>query len=166
MISSFNQRKISKMYFGRLLVTLGLIDVTLSARVFGIKVCFCKVGRAFPVVISSEFRMEQYRDDDHREDAPHFTLTVEIKMNFSPCSWKTIESLNPRWVFIVFLTVSCKTTENSEKRDPMRFFPASYFNWSWWQNGDIVTRISDTVTIGHLILIKFYCFTLFGVISS
>ena len=26
----------------------------------------------FPLVISSEFRMRQYRDDDHHEDAPHF----------------------------------------------------------------------------------------------
>ena len=108
------------MYFGRLLVTLGLIDITLSARVFGIKVCFC-------------------------------TLTVKIMMNFSPCSWKTIESLSPRWVFIISLTVSCKRTENPGKRDPMRFFPASYFNWRFFKNGDIVTRIGDTVTIGQLV---------------
>ena len=26
------------------------------------------------MVIWSEFRMEQNRDDDHREDAPHFTI--------------------------------------------------------------------------------------------
>ena len=31
-----------------------------------------KVGRVFPMIILSEFRMEKYRDDDHREDAPHF----------------------------------------------------------------------------------------------
>ena len=30
-----------------------------------------KVGCIFPVVISSEFRLGQYRDDDHREDALH-----------------------------------------------------------------------------------------------
>ena len=28
------------------------------------------------MVISSEFRMGQYRDDDHREDAPHFTYSL------------------------------------------------------------------------------------------
>ena len=28
----------------------------------------------FQMVISSEFRMGQYRDDDHREDAPHLTI--------------------------------------------------------------------------------------------
>ena len=33
---------------------------------------FKQVRRVFPLVISSEFRMGQYRDDDHREDAPHF----------------------------------------------------------------------------------------------
>ena len=32
-----------------------------------------KVGGVFLVVIWSEFRMGQDRDDDHREDAPHFT---------------------------------------------------------------------------------------------
>ena len=31
-----------------------------------------KVGCIFPMVITPEFHMGQYRDDDHREDAPHF----------------------------------------------------------------------------------------------
>ena len=31
-----------------------------------------KVGYIFPMVVSSEFRRGQYRDDDHQEDAPHF----------------------------------------------------------------------------------------------
>ena len=31
-----------------------------------------KVGCIFPMVISSEFRMRQYRYDDHREHAPYF----------------------------------------------------------------------------------------------
>ena len=35
---------------------------------------YCEVGCIFPMVISSEFRMGQYRDDDHSEDAPHFIL--------------------------------------------------------------------------------------------
>ena len=29
-------------------------------------------GWVLPMVIWSEFRIRQYRDDDHREDAPHF----------------------------------------------------------------------------------------------
>ena len=29
------------------------------------------------MVIWSEFRMGQYRDDDHREDAPHFRSRVK-----------------------------------------------------------------------------------------
>ena len=32
-----------------------------------------KVGCVFPMVIWSEFRMGQYRDDETREDALHFT---------------------------------------------------------------------------------------------
>ena len=33
-----------------------------------------KVGCVFPIVIGSEFRIQQYRDDDHREDAPYFKI--------------------------------------------------------------------------------------------
>ena len=33
-----------------------------------------KVGRVFPMVIWSEFRLGKYRDDDHREDAAHFSM--------------------------------------------------------------------------------------------
>ena len=33
-----------------------------------------KVGCVFPMVISFEFRMGQYWDDDHREDAPQFMI--------------------------------------------------------------------------------------------
>ena len=31
-----------------------------------------KVECAFPMVISSEFRMGRHRDGNHQEDAPHF----------------------------------------------------------------------------------------------
>ena len=37
-----------------------------------------KVG-LLPMAISSEFRMGQYRGDDHREDAPHFTERMNPK---------------------------------------------------------------------------------------
>ena len=37
-----------------------------------------KVGCVFPMVIWSEFRMEQYKDDHHREDAPLFTSFFEF----------------------------------------------------------------------------------------
>ena len=36
------------------------------------KVAYSKVRGVFPVDISSEFRIGQYIDDDHLEDAPHF----------------------------------------------------------------------------------------------
>ena len=35
-----------------------------------------KMGCVFPMVIWSEFRMGQYRDDDHREDASHFIKSL------------------------------------------------------------------------------------------
>ena len=38
----------------------------------------CKVGCIYVIVISSELRMGQYRDDDYREDAPHFTCVHVI----------------------------------------------------------------------------------------
>ena len=31
-----------------------------------------KLGCVFPMVISSDFRMGEHRDDDHEEDAPYF----------------------------------------------------------------------------------------------
>ena len=37
-----------------------------------------KVGCAFPMVISSKFRMRQYIDGDHREEAPQFRNNYEI----------------------------------------------------------------------------------------
>ena len=39
---------------------------------------FIKVGCAFPMVISSDFRMGKHRDDDHEEDAPYFTFYMTI----------------------------------------------------------------------------------------
>ena len=39
-----------------------------------------KVERVFLTVIWSEFRMGQYRDDDHREDAPHFITNFETSL--------------------------------------------------------------------------------------
>ena len=38
---------------------------------------FCKAGCVFPMVIWSEFRMEQYKGENHWEDAPHVTICLE-----------------------------------------------------------------------------------------
>ena len=46
----------------------------INSKRFLIKIPYIKVVRVFSMVISSEFRMDQYRDDDHRKDAPHFKL--------------------------------------------------------------------------------------------
>ena len=40
----------------------------------GTTVMLYKMGSVFPIIIWSEFRLEQYRDEDHREDAPRFTF--------------------------------------------------------------------------------------------
>ena len=42
-----------------------------------------KVGCVFTMIIWSEFHTGEYRDDDHREDAPHFSrLNSETFQNF------------------------------------------------------------------------------------
>ena len=46
-----------------------------------------KVGCIFTVAISFEFRMGQYRYDDHQEDAPHF----EKGFRLDGRKYKTIE---------------------------------------------------------------------------
>ena len=42
-----------------------------------------EVGHVFPVVIWSEFRLGKYRDNDYREDAPHFTATFFLESSLS-----------------------------------------------------------------------------------
>ena len=37
-----------------------------------------KEGCVFPIFIWSEFRMRQYRDDDHRKDASHFIISCSV----------------------------------------------------------------------------------------
>lgn len=47
-----------------------------------------KLGCVFPMVISSDFRMGEHRDDDHEEDAPYFSLGL---FTFSVRLFKTSE---------------------------------------------------------------------------
>ena len=42
-----------------------------------------KLGCAFPMVISSDFRVGQHRDDDHEEDAPYFNLFYSVTVQNS-----------------------------------------------------------------------------------
>ena len=42
-----------------------------------------KLGCAFPMVISSDFRVGQHRDDDHEEDAPYFSKRVKVYLLIS-----------------------------------------------------------------------------------
>ena len=40
--------------------------------------CIFPIVTVYTALISSEFHMGQYRDRDHREDAPHFIIRVGI----------------------------------------------------------------------------------------
>ena len=40
-----------------------------------VHICLYKVGCIFRMVISSEFGMEQYKDDDHQQSALHFIFS-------------------------------------------------------------------------------------------
>ena len=42
-----------------------------------------KVGCIFPMVISPEIQLGQYRDADHQEDTPHFTILCTGPVNRS-----------------------------------------------------------------------------------
>ena len=54
----------------------------------------CKVGCVFPMVIGSEFRMRQYRDDDHRDDALHFSNMGRLSCDRTK---NTILNANPEF---------------------------------------------------------------------
>ena len=59
-----------------------LIEIVVHIICFQIIYVHVKVGCVYSMIIWSEFRMGHNRDDDHREDAPHFIL------KFPNNSWK------------------------------------------------------------------------------
>ena len=74
------------------------------------------MGCVFPIVISSELGMGQNRDDDHQEDAPHFTyarytredVVQESKTSFDSYSWTAVPPVRigtERYVVRIFGTV-------------------------------------------------------------
>ena len=65
---------LKNMHFGHhcLLVKEGLQPIFRRILIF-------KAGCAFPMIISSNFRMGKHRDDDHEVDAPYF-----IYVSFKP----------------------------------------------------------------------------------
>ena len=60
---------------------MGILKAVLILLRFVLRFLASKVGCAFPMVISSDFRMGKHRDDDHEEDAPHF-INVQDNMSF------------------------------------------------------------------------------------
>ena len=62
------------------------------------------VGCAFPMVISSDFHMGKYRDDNHEEDAPYFILPF-ILLDL------TSESCDLEMHFLMFLSSKLSQTK-------------------------------------------------------
>ena len=62
------------------------------------------MGCAFPLVISSDFHMGKYRDDNHEEDAPYFILPF-ILLDL------TSESCDLEMHFLMFLSSKLSQTK-------------------------------------------------------
>ena len=60
---------------------------------------YTKVGRVFRMVMSSEFRMGQYIDDDHREDVPHFIYNLTVCRTF--CYAETLRGLSVESISLI-----------------------------------------------------------------
>ena len=56
-----------------------------------------KVGCAFPMVISSDFQMDNHRDNDHDEDTPYFN----IKLSLLTC-WNKNNNSCINFLFVLF----------------------------------------------------------------
>ena len=94
----------------------------------------------FPVVIWSEFRMVQYRDDDHWEDAPHFII-IKTKIFIRKLS-----------LMIVGLDIQCKDLkkkiENQSKsrcwrRKVMMIITIVYLPIMWFRQ---MAQLSTTIS--------------------
>ena len=65
------------------------------------------------MVISSDFRVGQHRDDDHEEDAPYFSFYESPTLGLSPNS-EIIENFRKFDVFDLFLGYNTRLrTQNS-----------------------------------------------------
>ena len=51
--------------------------------------CSRKTKVKCPMIISSKFRVGQYRDDGHREDAPHFMTQISEETHVNECTVST-----------------------------------------------------------------------------
>ena len=71
---NFGQKfqKLNQPVLGRKIVLLVFSGLFTFFSGHGRFLCFTKVGCVLPMVIWSKFRMGQYRDDNHREEASKF----------------------------------------------------------------------------------------------
>ena len=66
-----------------------------------------KLECVVPMVILSEYRMVQYRNDDHREDAPHFTSKVILRLMWIETCHKTcIKHHSFLWYIYTYGTIN------------------------------------------------------------
>ena len=78
-----------------------LLIYTIPAQLMVCNNIYNKVGRVFPMVICSEFRIEQCKDDDHRDDAPYrgrrFIFTRQRRASSFPQQRTKIKRPSHSW---------------------------------------------------------------------
>ena len=79
-----------------------------------------KVGCVYSMVMGSEFRMGQYKVDDHRGDAPHFTSSCyPIDISTSALSSQFLIPRKPLFAeFINIVLPQCKIAKADSTTDP------------------------------------------------
>ena len=75
-----------------------------------------KVGCVFPMIIWAEFRMGQYRDEDHRKDALLFTWSTRNSFEFNFDKKSTILQ-----TFTVFCSSQNHFSGNKNEKNNSRF---------------------------------------------
>ena len=100
-----------------------------------------KVGRVFPMVIWSEFRLGKNRDDDHRKDAPYFSIQKYLQAKFLVSSPScaaiisafltgSVSSKIDLWNSSSYLTKSPNNTINSTWKKTMVAQNCHEFCWN------------------------------------
>ena len=84
-----------------------------------------KVECIFPMVILSDFRTGQYRDDDHWEDAPHFMKSALAQNGLS--------GLQNGWSYFINPILSQITLYINSKSSPRPSFSLSWTKTGWFR---------------------------------
>ena len=93
-----------------------------------------KVGCVFRIVIWSESRMRQYRDDYHQEDALHFTI-IYIILRFNLFQFLYLDSgPSAGWLATAWLLV---IDNNLEKHQFCHLLAHLKINFAWVVDGNV-----------------------------